>query len=315
VAVGRPGVLRRARGLLATGSPWRAVLVRVGVAALLVGALGAAVGLDHGYWAVAGAVLVLCQGLGWAGTLERAVLRLGGTWIGLLLAAAVLAARPAGIALAATIAVLQCAAQLLLPRNYGLGVIAVTPLALAIGSGGDPADLGELLLARGVATLVGCGIGVLVFLAVRPGAALPDPRALVAATLREAARVVAHLAASTTAGPAARSARHDLDRRVLALADAHHVCDLAAPVRPDVGRTVWWPALDATHRLAHRVLAADRAADTGGPAPALAEGLADELAALARWVDGAAGLPGSAVDAGFLAPELATLRATLPARW
>ena len=122
----------------AAGSPWRPVLARVGVAALVAGGIGSVLGLDHAYWAVASAVLVLWQGLGWAGTLERAALRLLGTWIGLLLAAAVLAAQPAGVWLAATIVVLQGGVQLAMPRNYGLGVVVVTPLALTIGSARPP---------------------------------------------------------------------------------------------------------------------------------------------------------------------------------
>jgi uncharacterized membrane protein YccC len=268
---------------------------------------------------VAAAVLVLCQGLGWAGTLERAVLRLAGTWIGLLLAATVLGARPAGVGLAVTIAVLQSAVQLVVPRNYGLGVVLITPLALTIGSAGHPADLGALLLARGVDTTVGCAIGVVVFLLVRPGAALPEARTLVAATLRDAARVIPHLVDRSTASPAARAARRDLNQRVLTLADAHRVGELAAPVRPDARRTAWWPALDAAHRLAHQVLAACWSVETGpgpGLSPARADALTSELAALAepsRRPDGDRGRTAVAGEHGFLAPELAALRASLPA--
>ena len=78
VPLGGPGVASTARDLIAAGSPWRVVLLRVGVAAVVVGTGAALVGLDHAYWAVACAVLVLCQGLGPAGTLERAALRCSG---------------------------------------------------------------------------------------------------------------------------------------------------------------------------------------------------------------------------------------------
>ncbi|MEJ2885143.1 FUSC family protein [Actinomycetospora aeridis] len=309
VPLGGPGVGRVVRDLLAAGSPWRAVLVRVGVAALVAGAIGSLAGLDHAYWAVAAAVLVLCQGFGWTGTLERAALRLLGTWIGLVLAAAVLALTPTGIALAATIAVLQGAIQLTMPRNYGLGVVVVTPTALTIGSAGHPADLGELLLARGVDTAVGVVIGVVVFLLVAPAASRPDPPALVAATLRDVARVVPHLADATTASPAAREARRDLNARVLALADAHHAGD-AAPVGRTVDTTVWWPALDAARGVAHRTLAACWAVDASrSPAHPATPWITDEragaiLTALADLDD---------VDAdGFLGPELDALRRALP---
>ncbi|GLZ47776.1 hypothetical protein Acsp06_39610 [Actinomycetospora sp. NBRC 106375] len=107
-----------------------------------------------------------------------------------------------------------------------------------------------------------------------------------------------------------RAARRDLNQQVLALADAHHVGELAAPVRPDPRTTLWWPALDTTHRLAHRVLAACWALDTtdAGALPAdRAERLVAELDALAR---GRASDPSGADD--FLEPEVDALRGSLP---
>lgn len=315
VPLGGPGPVRAARAVVAPGSPWRVVLLRVAIGALVAGALGASVGLDHAYWAVAATVLVLCQGLGWAGTLARATQRLVGTWIGLLVAAAILAAQPAGVALALAIAVLQGAVQLAMPRNYALGVVVVTPLALTIGSGGHPADLVGFLLARGVDTAVGCALGVVVFLLVRPDAAQPPPAALVAGTLRDAARVVPHLADRTTATPAARAARRDLDQDALALGDAHEVGDLALPGRRHADATAWWPALDAAERLALQVLAACWAAEGPGPAvpvtAARAGALTVELDAWARRISSGAG-PEPVVGDGFLGPDLDALRRALP---
>jgi uncharacterized membrane protein YccC len=140
------------------------VLARVAVASVVAGVAGSVFGLDHAYWAVAAAVLVLCQGLGWAGTLERAVLRLAGTWIGLLLAASVLGARPAGVGLAVTIAVLQSAVQLVVPRNYGLGVVLITPLALTIAESSG-ADVLETAATRVVDTVVGAVAAMVVLVA------------------------------------------------------------------------------------------------------------------------------------------------------
>ncbi|MFC5143053.1 FUSC family protein [Actinomycetospora rhizophila] len=306
--LGGPGVGQTARDMLARGSPWRAVLVRVGIAALVAGAVGSLAGLHNAYWAVAAAVLVLCQGLGWTGTLERGALRLLGTWIGLVLAAAVLALQPSGVWLAATIAVLQGGIQLTMPRNYGLGVILVTPTALTIGTAGHPADLGALLLARGVDTAVGVVVGVLVFLLVVPGSVRPDPAALIAAALRDVARVVPHLADATTASPGAREARRDLAQRQFALADAHHVD--AAPVGRAVDTTIWWPALDAARAVVHATLAACWSVDaTRSPGhaatPFVTADRADAILA-------ALGDPAAAPGDGFLAPELEALRRALP---
>lgn len=314
VPLGGPGVVATARAMLAAGSPWRVVLLRVGVAALVVGTGAALVGLDHAYWAVACAVLVLCQGLGWTGTLGRAVLRLLGTWLGLLLAAAILAAQPAGVWLASTIAVLQGAIQLAMPRNYGLGVVLVTPIALTIGSAGHPADLGGLLIARGVDTAVGCAIGVVVFLLIAPGAAVPDPAARVRETLRAVRAVLPHLVDGSTGSPDAREARRDLDQRLLALGDAHRAADDAPPFRRLPDATAWWPALGAAQRLAQQTLAAcwsvDAARSEGRTSPPLtparAAAIDAELTDLTR--------PAPSVPRhGFLEPELDALRRTLPA--
>jgi uncharacterized membrane protein YccC len=319
---GGPGPARAARELLAAGSPWRMVLVRVGLAALVAGALGSLVGLDHAYWAVAAAVLVLCQGLGWAGTLARAAQRLLGTWLGLLLAAVVLSAQPAGVWLGVVVAVLQCAVQLVMPRNYGWGVVLITPLALTIGSGGHPADLTGFLLARGVDTAVGCAVGLLVFLLVAPGAALPEPAALVAATLRDAARVVPHLVDRSTTAPAARAARSDLNQRVQALTDVHELDDPGPVGRRGRQATVWWPALDAAQRTAHQVLAACWALDRSAAPPLPTERAAAVVAELAELSgraspDGHAGpvpaRPASPDADGFLARELDAVRRALPA--
>ncbi len=321
---GGPGPARAARDLLAAGSPWRLVLLRVGLAAVVAGALGSLLGLDHAYWAVAAAVLVLCQGLSWAGTLQRAAQRFLGTCLGLLLAAVVLSAQPAGVWLGVVVALLQCAVQLAMPRNYGLGVVLITPLALTIGSGGHPADLTAFLLARGVDTAVGCSVGLLVFLLVAPGAALPEPAVLVAATLRDAARVVPHLADRTTTGPAARDARSDLNQRVQALTDAHDVGDLGLPGGRGRRATVWWPALDAAQRLAHQVLAAcwelDRSPASTPSLPGVrAAAVTAELEELAGRAspDGGAGpvaSPAHPTDGdGFLARELDAVRRALPA--
>jgi len=325
VPLGGPGVARAARDLLAAGSPWRLVLLRVGVAAAVVGTGAWLVGLDHAYWAVACAVLVLCQGLGWTGTLERAVLRLVGTWIGLLLAAAILAAQPGGVWLALTIAVLQAGIQLAMPRNYGLGVVLVTPIALTIGSGGHPADLGALLLARGVDTAVGCAVGVLVFLLIAPGAAVPDPAARVRETLDDVGRVLPHLVDGSTGSPDAREARRDLNQRLLALTDAHRAAEDSPPFRRAPDATAWWPALGAAQRLAQRTLSACWSVDAGRaegrpPEPWLttdrADAIREELAALTRLTRLTVATTGPEQGptriAGFLEPELSALRGTLP---
>jgi uncharacterized membrane protein YccC len=323
---GRPGPVRSARQVLAPGSPWRVVVLRVGVAALVAGAAGSTFGLEHAYWVTAAAVLVLHQGLGWAGTAERAVQRLAGTWLGLVLTAVILSAQPAGLALVLTLTALQFVVQLTISRNYGLAVVFVTPLALTLGSAGHPPDLGTLLLSRGLDTLVGCVVGVLAYLLVAPGPAVPQPRGAVADTVRAVRRVLPYVADGSTTGAAAREARAELDRLALALPEVYDSGAGALTARRRGLVTRWWPTLAAAEHLAYRTLsacwrvdaagsAADRAAVAAELVPAgQVDRLTAEIGDLADALDQARPpVPAvGAPTAAFLDPELDTLREALP---
>ena len=98
-------------------------------------------GVDHAYWAIAAAVLVLHQGFDWIRTVERGVERLVGTWLGLVLAGIVLTVAPHGIWLALTLGALQFVVELLVIRNYTLATVFITPLALTIAFGAHPATM------------------------------------------------------------------------------------------------------------------------------------------------------------------------------
>jgi uncharacterized membrane protein YccC len=301
---------RVARELLAVGSPWRVVLLRVLVGALVAGALGAVAGLDHAYWATAAAVLVLHQGLSWSGTLERATARLVGTWLGLLLAALVFAARPSALAVVVVIAVLQGAVQLIVARNYAVAVVLITPLALVVGTGGVSADPAALLLARGLDTLVGCAVGVLAYLLVAPGRGVPTPAATIAATLRAAADVLPHLADGSTASPAARRARRRLNQHLLALPEVYEAGIEAPSVRRRAAAVRWWPAIAATRGLADRVLTAcwqdARIAGADAVSPA--------LLALAAALEGGTPTRQATGVGTFLSDDERAVREALPAR-
>src|SRR5690606_32811882 len=99
-----------ARALLRESLRWPSmsmlVVVRVGIAAIAAGAIGALLDLERAYWAVAAAVLMLHQGREWLGLVQRSIERVAGTWIGLLLAGALLWQMPQGLWLVALIVVL-----------------------------------------------------------------------------------------------------------------------------------------------------------------------------------------------------------------
>lgn len=275
VPLGRPGPLESVRRALRRGSPQRLTVLRVGLAALLAGAVGAGLGLDHAYWAAAAAVLMLHQGFDWIRTVQRSLERLTGTWIGLGLAAIVLAAHPRAFGLALTVAALQFVIELTVVRNYALAVVFITPIALTVVSGGRPVPgLGGLLLARGVDTAIGCALALAVFALTARTPAAPRVPDAVTATLRGVDATVRHLASGAVTTPEARTARRDLQTRITALLQTY---DAGAGGSSAARRTAaerMWPTVVATQRLAYRTLSACWAVEQVGGA--------DDARAMAR---------------------------------
>ena len=281
VPLRHPGLAAAARQALAPGTASRQVIVRVGVAAAVAGVLGALTGLERAYWAVAAAVLMLHQGMDWARTVQRSVERTVGTWLGLVLAGAILWWSPHGLWLAVVIGLLQFAVEMLVLRNYALAAIFITAAGMTLASGGQPvASLPHFLWARGVDTLVGCAVA-LVTLRLMPTRPAP---ATVASQLQRALRAQAQLLramAGHTLGTASGwEARSELSCAGFALSVSEEValwgCRVAKP-----GQLVWWPAVAAVQQLSYRLLSAawvlENDAALDAPATALA-GMRDPVA-------------------------------------
>lgn len=241
---------------LAPGSNELRVVLRVGLATVLAGALAGLLDMERAYWAIAAALLMLHQGFDWPRTLQRSLERTLGTWAGLLLAGAILWWHPAGPWLALVVMALQFVIEVAVVRNYALAVVFITGVALTIASGGHPVDdIGALLLARGLDTLLGCACALLAFRLLPPRA---DARSLAGGigqcllALRQACR---HLAAGDVTSPAAREARRDLQHRSFVLEQGMDEAVAGSDAeRRHAG--AWWPAVATCQRLAYRVLAA-----------------------------------------------------------
>lgn len=293
------------RASLEWGSVPLRVATRVGLAALIAGSLGALADLERAYWAIAAAVLVLYQGFEWSRAVQRGLERVAGTFAGLVLAWALLAPGPHGLALVAMLAVLQVIIELLVLRNYALATAFITPAALLIASGGHHADsIGHLLAERGIDTLVGCGVGLIVlFVTSRPRTV--QLRTALARTLVAAGNVLPYLARTDMTSEAARTARRTLRNSAL---DLRLLYEEQAGGPPG-GRSAaigFWPAIVAVQRLAFRILAecwqaeAAGAAATAPVSPDDVERLRQSLAALARGH-----APAAEVSTGFLRDEIA----------
>ncbi|MCL6290555.1 FUSC family protein [Streptomyces sp. ATCC51928] len=146
----------------------------------LAGAAALPLGLGHGYWAAISAAAVL-HSVNVRTAAQRAVQRTLGTMAGLLLALGVLAARPEPVVLVLVIVVMEFLLEYVVARNYGLGVVFLTPLALLLTDLAAPSPAGDLVQDRALGSLLGVGIAlVCALLVVHDRAAVRARRALAA---------------------------------------------------------------------------------------------------------------------------------------
>jgi hypothetical protein len=127
-----------------------------------IGAAGVAVaisGIGHPYWTFVTASVPM-SGPDLHARLARAAQRVIGTAAGLGVAALVLAAHPAGYTAIMVIAALQACTELTTGRNYSLGLVFFTPMALVLGDLMLPASIGTLLAQRALETIIGLSIAL-----------------------------------------------------------------------------------------------------------------------------------------------------------
>jgi uncharacterized membrane protein YccC len=216
--------------------------------------VASALGIEHAYWAMSAAVLVVHQGFDWVRTLQRGFERMVGTCVGLGLAAVVLTLHPQGLWLVLIIATLQFIIEMLIVRNYALAAVFITPIALTIASGGHPVDdVGGLLFARGMDTLIGCSLALAVYLLVGRRQKPRHVPEAVARVLDAVAATSRHLAVGAVSTEPAKAARRDLQIRAIAMTTAY---DAGVHGTPRERRSAerMWPAVAATEQLAYRAL-------------------------------------------------------------
>ncbi|QIP83765.1 FUSC family protein [Streptomyces sp. Tu 2975] len=259
---------RAARHTLLRGlgprSPHMPIALRTLVGCALAGYAAVALGVDRPYWAVvtAASVFQVNVTLSWNRALQRTL----GNLLGVLAFAAVVPLiRTGPAALLGCLLFFSFGAEALITRNYWLGSVAVTPMALLLVEAGGAHPAGTLIGDRVLDTLIGVALGLLAAVAVtNRRAAGRVERALAAAAV---ARAAAEL---TLAGPAPSVAALDADARRLAaaLVDLRDAQDAAAGE--------WWQrtlpeeeVLEA-ERAGHRTLAATaQRRGLHGPAPTI----------------------------------------------
>lgn len=246
----REGALRALLRRLAPGSPLLPVAARTLIGCALAGYICSAVGVGRPYWAIVTAASLYQANvtLSWNRTLQRTV----GNLLGVLVFAAVLpAARMDPLALIGFCLLFGFAAEALITRNYWLGSVAVTPMALLVLEYAGDHPAGELIGDRVLDTVIGAGVGFLAAVLV------PNRRATgrVEKALADTEQARAH-AVQTLAAPAPTPADLDAARRRLtgSLVELREAEDTAAGE--------WWQralpqeAVLAAELAGHRTLAA-----------------------------------------------------------
>ncbi|MER5892476.1 FUSC family protein [Streptomyces sp. NPDC001876] len=148
----------------------------------LAGGAALLLGLGHSYWAAISAAAVL-HSINVRTATQRAVQRTLGTVAGLTLALVVLAARPDPVVLVLVIVLLEFLLEYVVARNYGLGVVFLTPLALLLTDLAAPSAPGALVQDRALSSVLGIVIALgCALVVVHDHAAVRAERALAACT-------------------------------------------------------------------------------------------------------------------------------------
>ncbi|MER5480717.1 FUSC family protein [Streptomyces sp. NPDC002734] len=231
-------------------APLRAVALRTLLGCALAGWASLALGIGRPYWALvtAAALFQTTLSLTWNRGVQRVVGNLAGVVLFVLLAPVAHLSR---WTLVLTGLALAFGAEALISRNYWLGSLCVTPMALLITEYAHWQDTPALVVDRAVDTLVGALVGLLA------AAVVTDRRAVdrVAAALRQA-RAARHRAEALLAGPTTGPGALAVARRELAAA----LIGLRGATQAASGE--WWartlPTQDVTseERAGHRTLAA-----------------------------------------------------------
>ena len=141
-----------------------AITVRLTVGVAFACIAGLYLGTLKSYWVILPVVAILQTGHNRRLTLTRGIQRILGTLLGVVFFAALLQLPlpPAGLVL--MVMFLQFATDVVITRNYALGLFFITPLALIITTVGHPISPEVVVRDRVIDTVVGIGIAIVVYL-------------------------------------------------------------------------------------------------------------------------------------------------------
>ena len=192
---------------------------RMGLAAGIAGLVTELAGIGHPYWAILTSTIILHQWVNRIATTRRAAHRAVGTLLGLGIVALVVTLNPGPWPVVAIVIACAIGQDVLIPLNYALALIVVTPMSLlSIEATGQGGPLTGLLSDRLLATLIGAAAAVLVTWATSywfPGRLLRAQFARATAAITAVETVNAH---GDAFSPAGRQARVELQYELI-----HHL--------------------------------------------------------------------------------------------
>ncbi|MFI9051498.1 FUSC family protein [Streptomyces sp. NPDC053427] len=242
-APGRPRGVRAVLARLAPGSPLLPIGARVAAGCVLAGWVSMVVGVGHPYWAVVTAASIYQANttLSW----QRAVQRTVGNLLGLLLFCVLLPLTHTGqLAMIALVLAFQFGAEACITRNYWLGSVCVTPMALLLTGFGGHLPAKTLIGDRWIDTVVGAAVGLACCVLVTNRRAAD--RIDIALERVAAAEAAAHRLLATAPAPGADDAGETgwaRDRLVGCLVELREAVDVAAGE--------WWQRALPQERITH----------------------------------------------------------------
>jgi uncharacterized membrane protein YccC len=278
--------------------------IRLAVCVAIGEALGQSLGLTRAYWAPMTVAIVLKPDF--SATFSRGVLRLAGTFVGILIATALFHLLPLGSGLeVALIGAFTFAARAFGPANYGIAATAITALVVLLVALTGVAP-NQVILARGINTALGGAVALLAYAIWPTWERKQIAEAL--AQLLDGYAVYFH-GVHSAYNRAATTSPRDLDR--LRLAGRRARSNLEASVdrlsaEPGTTREhmrILGGVLANSHRLTHAFMALEAglsASPAAAPRPAFHE-FAEDVELTLKSL--ASGLRGSPVNAAAL-PDL-----------
>lgn len=139
---------------------------RYAIAITAAGTAGLFLGVDHANWAMAAAAGPLAAA-DTSGRIRRGIHRLGGTFVGLVVAAIVLIPQPSEYVLAICLMALLFPTELFMAHHHAVALGFFTPLIMLMTDLAQPAEPLALLTDRGIDTIIGVGAAIGVALVIK----------------------------------------------------------------------------------------------------------------------------------------------------